>query len=68
MTVQRDFDLEKQQYRIEPATRDLVLIAYYLQRDLLEPAKSGVRLGGVMLVIVHIADGHTHTMADNIEP
>jgi SAM-dependent methyltransferase len=47
-------DLEKHEYRIEPASLDLVVIAYYLQRDLIEPAKLGVRPGGLLLSIVHV--------------
>lgn len=49
-------DLEKGEYEIQPASWDLIAICYYLQRDLLEPAKRGVVPGGVLLVIVHIAE------------
>jgi tellurite methyltransferase len=49
-------DLEAGQYSIEPSTWDLVAICYYLQRDLLEPAKSGLVPGGLVLTIVHIAE------------
>lgn len=41
-------------YAIVEATWDLVLIAYYLQRDLFEPARRGVRPGGTTIAIVHI--------------
>ena len=47
-------DLEKREYKIEPSSQDLIVIAYYLQRDLIEPAKQGVRPGGVLLAIVHV--------------
>ena len=45
-------DLEKGEYAIEPAHWDLVVITYYLQRDLFEPAKRGVAPGGVLIAIV----------------
>jgi tellurite methyltransferase len=49
-------DLEQGEYRIEPASWEFIVICYYLQRDLLEPAKRGVAPGGVLLAIVHIAE------------
>jgi tellurite methyltransferase len=50
-------DLEKSEYAIEPSRWDLVVISYYLQRDLFEPAKRGVVPGGVLLAIVLLGDG-----------
>ena len=49
-------DLETGKYNIEPASWDLISVCYYLQRDLLKPAKRGVVPGGVLLVIVHITE------------
>ena len=49
-------DLEKGEYFIEPAAWDLLVIAYYLQRDLFEPAKRGVVPGGTLIAIVHITE------------
>ena len=55
-------DLERGEYRIEPATWNLIAISYYLQRDLFEPAKQGVTPRGILLAIVHIAEpGETPT-------
>ena len=52
-------DLEKHEFPIAPASWDLILVAYYLQRDLFEPVKRGIKPGGVALVIVHIFEpGH----------
>jgi tellurite methyltransferase len=48
-------DLEKDGYRIEPDSWDLIAMCFYLQKSLFEAAKRGVRPGGVVLVIVHIA-------------
>lgn len=53
-------DLENPNFQIAPAAWDLILMAYYLQRDLFEPAKRGVVPGGLVLIIVHLAeDGRT---------
>ena len=50
-------DLEKGEYVIEPSQWDLVLMCYYLQRDLFEPAKRGVVPGGVLVAIVLLGEG-----------
>jgi SAM-dependent methyltransferase len=50
-------DLEAQDYVIESSAWDLIAICYYLHRDLFEPAKRGVKPGGVLIAIVHIAEG-----------
>jgi tellurite methyltransferase len=50
-------DLEKGEYAIEPSRWDLIVISYYLQRDLFEPAKRGVVPGGVLLAIVLLGEG-----------
>jgi SAM-dependent methyltransferase len=49
-------DLEKSEYSIEPSAWDLIVISYYLQRDLFEPAKRGVAPDGIVLAIVHITE------------
>ena len=49
-------DLEKSEYRIEPASWNLIAICYYLQRDLFELAKPGVVPGGILISIVHITE------------
>jgi SAM-dependent methyltransferase len=56
-------DLEKGEYRIEPASWDLIAICYYLQRDLIEPAKRGLAPGGVLVCIVHIVEGNEQPTA-----
>ena len=50
-------DLEKGEYAIEPSHWDLVVISYYLQRNLFEPAKRGVVPGGVLAAIVLVGEG-----------
>jgi len=49
-------DLEKGVYKIEEAAWDLIVMCFYLQASLFEPAKKGTRPGGLVLAIVHIAD------------
>jgi tellurite methyltransferase len=49
-------DLEKGEFEIEPSRWDLVGMCYYLQRNLYESAKRGVRPGGILISIVHIAE------------
>ena len=48
-------NLEIGGYVIEPSAWDLILICRYLQRDLFEPAKHGVKPGGILLAIVNLA-------------
>lgn len=49
-------DLESGDYRIDPGRWDLIAICYYLQLDLIDCAKAGLKPGGVLIVIVHISD------------
>lgn len=49
-------DLESHQYSIQPLYWDLIVISYYLQRDLLGLAMAGLVPGGLFLAIVHIAE------------
>ncbi len=42
-------DLQRGEFAIEPAAWDAITICYYLQRDLIEPAKAGVRSGGILI-------------------
>jgi SAM-dependent methyltransferase len=52
-------DLEKHEFPILEAAWDLIAVCYYLQRDLFEPVKRGVKPGGMALVIVHLFEpGH----------
>lgn len=49
-------DLTDPAFEIPPDTFDLVLIAYYLQRDLFPKAKGAVRPGGLLAAIAHIPE------------
>jgi SAM-dependent methyltransferase len=49
-------DLERGEFEIEPGAYDLICDCYYLQRSLIPKMQSGVRLGGIVVAIVHLAD------------
>jgi SAM-dependent methyltransferase len=61
-------DLEKGEFTIAPNSWDFVLTCYYLQRDLIESAKIGVRPGGLVLVIVHITEPGEDATAHRLNP
>ena len=50
-------DLRQSGFVIEPDAFDLVVICYYLQRDLFGRAETGVKPGGLLLAIVHTTEG-----------
>jgi SAM-dependent methyltransferase len=47
-------DLERHEFRIEPAGYDLICDFYYLQRDLFAEIREGVRPGGVFAGAIHL--------------
>jgi len=49
-------DLERGEFEIEPDAYDLICDCYYLQRSLIPKMKSGLRPGGIIVAIVHLAD------------
>ncbi|MBV8808130.1 MAG: methyltransferase domain-containing protein [Acidobacteriaceae bacterium] len=49
-------DLTASDFTMPADAFDLVLIAYYLQRDLFAKAKAAVRPGGLIVAIAHIPD------------
>lgn len=50
------------------AQRDLLIICYYLQRDLIARAQKALRPGGVFLVIVHITEGEEEPTPSRLRP
>ena len=55
-------DLERHEFEIGESAWDLIVISHYLQRDLFEPARRGLRPGGVIIVIVHLFEpGHENS-------
>ena len=61
-------DLQRGKYLIAPAYWDLVIICYYLQRDLIEPAKNGVRPDGILLIVVHTTEGDEQPTESRLRP
>ncbi|HEV2388635.1 MAG TPA: methyltransferase domain-containing protein [Candidatus Acidoferrales bacterium] len=61
-------NLEIGEYRIEPSSWDLIVIAYYLQRDLFEAAREGLVPGGILLAIVHLAEPGEEPTAHRLRP
>jgi len=61
-------DLGKGEYSITPAYWDLITVCYYLQRDLIEPAKNGTRPGGLLLMIVHTTEGNEQPTESRLRP
>ena len=61
-------DLQKGEYTITPSHWDLITICYYLQRDLIEPAKNGTRPGGILLMIVHTTEGDEQPTESRLRP
>jgi SAM-dependent methyltransferase len=61
-------DLENGGFEIEPARWDLILMCYYLQRNLFEPAKRGVVPGGIVISIVHITELGEEPTANRLRP
>jgi SAM-dependent methyltransferase len=49
-------DLERDEFAIAPAAFELVLACYYLQRSLIPRMKSALHPGGLLIMIVHLAD------------
>jgi len=61
-------NLERGEYRIEPASWDFIAICYYLQRDFFPHAKEGLVPGGVLLAIVHITAPGEEPTAHRLRP
>jgi tellurite methyltransferase len=56
-------DLEKHEFPIDEASWDLIVASLYLQRDLFEPIKRGLKPGGVAIVIVLLMEpGHEQSL------
>jgi tellurite methyltransferase len=61
-------DLEQGEFDIGSSCWDLIAICYYLQRNLIEPAKQGVVPGGTLLVIVHITEPGEEPTGHRLRP
>ena len=61
-------DLQCHELKIEEEKWDLIIISYYLQRDLIKPAADGVRPGGCMVIIVHTTEGNEEPTESRLRP
>jgi len=61
-------DLQRGEYEIPSNTWDFITICYYLQRNLIQRAKQGVRPGGTLLVIVHIIEAGEEPTESRLRP
>ncbi len=61
-------DLEKHEFAIAEASWDLIVVSLYLQRDLLERVKRGVKRGGVALVIVLLIEPGQEQSRFSVQP
>jgi SAM-dependent methyltransferase len=61
-------NLENGDFQIAPAAWDLILICYYLQRDLFELAKQGVAPNGIILAIAHITEANELPTRHHLKP
>jgi len=61
-------DLEKGEFEIEPSRWDLIAICYYLQRNLFEPAKRGVKPGGILISVVHVSEPGQEPTPHSLRP
>jgi tellurite methyltransferase len=64
----RTADLTAPEFRLPENGFDLVLIAYYLQRDLIPVAKKAVRPGGVLIAIAHIPEAGETPRVNRAQP
>jgi tellurite methyltransferase len=61
-------DLERHDFHIAPDSWNLILMCFYLQTSLFEPAKRGVKPGGIVLAIVHITEPGEEPTAHRLRP
>ena len=61
-------DLKLHQFVIEPDSWDLIIICYYLQRDLFEIAKRGLVPVGILLAIAHTIEPGEEPNAQRLAP
>lgn len=58
-------DLDMGEFKIEPATYDLICVFYYLQRELFSPMRACVKPGGTVVAAIHLNDGKKDAKPEN---
>jgi len=61
-------NLENSEYRIKADSWDLIAMCFYLHRPLFDTAKRGLRPGGVVVAIVHVAAGNEAATEHQLRP
>ncbi len=61
-------DLTNPKFVIQPESWDVILACYYLQRDLFAAIRRGVRIGGLVIAIVHLVDEGQRRTETRAEP
>ncbi len=61
-------DLQAGEFAMQESAWDLVMMAYYLQRDLFALAQASVRPGGLLLAIVHTTEAGEEPTAHRLRP
>lgn len=61
-------DLNGEAFKIQPRAWDLILMSFYLQRDLFQPAKQGLVPGGILIAIVHITEAGEEPTGHRLRP
>jgi SAM-dependent methyltransferase len=49
-------DLEKHEFQIKPDSYDLIVVCNYLQHDLFPSIREGLRVGGIVIAVIAMAD------------
>lgn len=66
--LEKTADVENPEFKMEPSRWDLIAMCYYLQRDLFEPAKQGVKPGGILISIIHITEPGEEPTGHRLKP
>lgn len=61
-------DLENSEFTIEPGHWDLIVMCYYLQRDLFGPCKGGLTPGGVIVAITLLIEPGKENSPFRLQP
>ncbi|HEV7842500.1 MAG TPA: methyltransferase domain-containing protein [Pyrinomonadaceae bacterium] len=58
-------DLERNEFELEREAYDLIIVFYYLQRDLWRQIRAGLRASGTLIAAIHLSDGDPENETGN---
>ncbi|MEP6962951.1 MAG: methyltransferase domain-containing protein [Acidobacteriota bacterium] len=61
-------DLERHEFQIEESAWDLIVVSYYLQRDLFAPILRALRPDGLAVIIVHMFEPGRESSRFSVAP